>query len=260
MNLAVLAYIPPPGIGHPEAFLRNLSKFPARYRTILYSDSAWPGVIPLKGNPEGDGRKGPKAKPYAVSNMVFYTGMQVAAKEGVTHAIYLEEDCRVGRKDWDEAVFEDFFSAAFPAMLGGSVVCWSPMGGGMNAARKFADWYRSQQSVFPIPVYGCKGAAEFNQPCVFTNGAISVVDISAMHRLMDLSNAHALAVNGSAWDMEIGFRLWKELGADAYDVVRHLNTVYSGYGDILTTETERIKMLTDGTVVAVHQVRSEAEP
>jgi hypothetical protein len=59
--------------------------------------------------------------------------------------------------------------------------------------------------------------------------------------------------------MEIGGRLWKVFAEDTFDFLGHLDTIYSGYGDILTTEEERMNLLRSGKVVAVHQIKSDID-
>jgi hypothetical protein len=79
-----------------------------------------------------------------------------------------------------------------------------------------------------------------------------------MKELFDLSDTGKLAAQSFAWDFAIGDRLWQKMGHNAYDCVAHLDCIYSSYGDVLTSESDRLNMLRTGEAVLVHQVKSSA--
>lgn len=262
MNVCTVAYLPPKSWGCSVAFHDNLAKYPTRYPLVLFSEAAqdWPAATRINGSPEilkGAKMDNGQANKFAINNLVFLTGMRVAIKNGFTHAIYLEADCRVGVPGWDALVFEEAFNIGRPLIIGGTVAVYNPCNHNMRAARRWEELVaRNVRRNVPIATYGYKGAADHHPSCVFTNGALTVLDLAWIGRLFDLSNTPTLARNLPPWDMAIGMRIWEMFGVEAYDVVGHLTTVYSGYGDVLTTEAERIQMLRDGKVVAVHQVKT----
>jgi hypothetical protein len=96
---------------------------------------------------------------------------------------------------------------------------------------------------------------------VFVNGSLGVYDVAALLDLFgtngQLENTVQLAGLSAPWDLEIGKRLWAKHGVGAYEKVTHLTSIYSSYGDVLTTEADRMAMLNNG-VRGVHQVKSEA--
>jgi hypothetical protein len=71
--------------------------------------------------------------------------------------------------------------------------------------------------------------------------------------------ATQLALDSKPWDLELGVRIWKQFGVEAYDMVANLKTVFSSYGNVITTEAERIAMLQDGSRRLVHQVKSDVD-
>jgi len=62
------------------------------------------------------------------------------------------------------------------------------------------------------------------------------------------------------FDYEIGIRLWGDFKEKVYEKVVQLNSMWSAYGNILSTENERRDLLTEGKVVAVHQIKSNWVP
>src|SRR6266851_4883730 len=104
MKLASIGQIPAPQYGNPAIFRANLAKFKSRYPILQFSSHPWPGVIPLKGDPDvvkGSRNPDGSINKFAVNNLVFFTAMRIARQHGITHAIYLEEDVRVGVDCWD---------------------------------------------------------------------------------------------------------------------------------------------------------------
>ena len=263
-KLAVVAYLPAPHFGHPIVFAENLKQFPTKNELIMFSPHHWGGVYDVMkiGNPEivaNTRLPNGNPKPYAITNLIFYTGLRMAKQRDITHMLYVEPDCRVGKKGWDNTMFTEFFSKKTPAILGGSCVAYAPFNEDMTAARAFAKWYRETEAKCPIPIYGCKGAEQKGtETMVFTNGALSVIDVNAMCEIFDLSSTVNLAKSTGPWDMEIGRRIWANYGIESFDIVAHLNSAWSTYANVLSTEEERINLVRKGEIVAVHQVKSAA--
>lgn len=266
MKLCSIGYVPPPSFnaGIASVFLANLRKFRLSHDLVLYSEHPWPDCERLKANPEMV-KKGLKPDQFgqlskwAVNNAIFLTGMKIAALKGYTHIIYLESDCRVGCDNWDGRIFEEHFNGPLPWVASGSLVCWNPMAGGMESAQRWNDLLVStnERRNFPIPTYG-HGASAKDKVSVFPNGALGVYDMRWIKKffpermnLMELSTMHA-------WDFVLGEKIWNVFGPDSYDMVGNLRSVFSSYADQITTENERLNLLRDGKVCAVHQVKSLA--
>lgn len=295
MRLATLAYVPPPKLPYAEAFLRNIQKHKATHDLVLYSDHAWPDVRVLAGSAEAisgdlDTRGRPKA--YSTANLVFYTGMALAERLGYTHILYIEADSRVYGDGWDDAIFAEFFSQRMPMIIGGSVAVHNPSNSGLEGLRRCDELVRrNTRRNFPIPIYGNMGTADRGQSCVFTYGSGTVLDIGWWKKLfseeerspevqsgpvghqfgmarrpfLDASNGGAdgfgmlsISRTSRAWDIEIGMRIWQLFGPDSYDLIAHLGTVFSSFGDVLTTEAERLALL-GKEIRFVHQVKSAVD-
>lgn len=231
---------------------------------LIYSDHAWPidGLIKISGSPEilkdAKDSKGVPNK-WAVNNLIWATGMRIAIKNDFTHVLYVEADCRVGCPNWDDKIFDEFFSFPRALACAGTLVTFNPANSGPIGWRKWNDLmaFNSRRN-YPAACYGFKGAADGTGSSVFPNGALGVYSMAWMKELFDFSNSAQLAAEIFAWDFAIGDRLWKKMDHQAYECVAHLNSVYSSYGDVITSEADRLNLLRSGKVCAVHQVKSTA--
>ena len=273
MKLAVVGYLPPPKLPVANAFVENIRKFAPRCDTILYSEHPWtdtPGnFYKLKLDPEelkkdkrftGPGQP-PGGHPFAVNNAVFFTGLRMASQNGVTHMLYLEADCRVNGEGWDEKIFDEAFRRQEPFALAGSMVCYNPTNAGREAHRRWAECVAANlKRNYPIPTYGWQGAASAHPSCVFVNGAGGIYDVAWMLRLFELADTVALTFASTAWDMQTGQNLWKLMGVQSYDLVTHLTSMYSSYGNVITTQAQRQALLTSKKVCLVHQIKDSWAP
>lgn len=271
-RLASFIYLPPPD-AYPSALaiLENLRRFPPAHDLIVYSDYAhdWPGLIRLKVSPEvvlshdgiakGDPKRG--QGDHRISNCVFLTGLQIMLAAGYTHVIPLEADCRVGRSGWDVEMFDEFFKLPQPCIAAGSLGFYNPASYSPLALKRWQEIVvRNTARNFPCPTYGWVGSTTKHPTCVFPNGALSVLDLSWMQKFFTLTSVVKEAVNIPPWDMQIGVKIWDLFKEDAYDKVGQMHTIFSGNGDIITTEESRMAWLRSGKISAVHQVKSSDQP
>lgn len=183
MKSVTLAYCPPPHLPYAEPFLRNVRKFKLTHDLLLYSDHPWPGVRRISGNPECV--KGETA--YSISNLAFYTGMELALRAGYSHVLYVEADSRVMGDNWDGVIFDEFFNQKVPAIIGGSVAVHNPCTAGREAALRWeelvANNSRRNYPVathmhVPVLAFGNKGSNDRQESCVFTYGSGTVIDLA----------------------------------------------------------------------------------
>lgn len=258
MKLAVLAYVPPHDRFNPKVFVENIRRFKPATELVLFSDN-WPDTVKI-GQPD-DIRKAATAQnpqqKWSLNNILFFTALRIAVRNEYSHIIYVEADSRVGCDGWDGMIFDEFFKHP-GAIVGGSMVCYNPANHSLEATER---WVKAvsvnSRKNFPIPTYGWKGAADKVDPCVFVNGSLGVYDVGWMKKLFNLDDSAREALVSTAWDMEVGVRLWPHLGVQTYDFIAHLTCMFSSYGEILTTEEQRLEMLRSGKVCAVHQVKSD---
>ncbi len=265
MKLASVLYVPPPK-SYPSAILENLKRFPPKHRLIVYSefDHKWPGQILLKTSPEILKRarypSGTENR-WALNNLVFLTGLRIAQSQNITHLCYVEADCRVGCKDWDDRIFDEYFNLGFPYIAAGSLVCYNPANWNREAARRWEKLVASRAGRnVPVGTYGFIPADVKHFPYLFPNGALSVLDMWWMSKLFNLDDTPTTAAAITAWDQQMGIELFQKFGVQTYDVQGFLETIYSGYGDVMTTPEERLQWLRDGKYVATHQHKGNETP
>lgn len=259
MKFCTVAYLPPASKFNTTEFKANLKEFKTTNPLYLFSDTAHDieGLI-RTSNPEPKG-PGALANKWFTNNRVFFTACRIAITSGATHFCYLESDCRIGRDGWDQILWEEFQSYPLPIVIGGTKVVYNPCNAGLTAALRWSEDVKSfsNPGKLPIATYGWLGAADASGSCVFVNGALGVYDLSEIGRLFDLGNSGDEAIKSTAWDMEIGKRLWKIYGPDVYYLVGHLNSVFSTYGNVLTSEELRLQWLKQGRINAVHQIKNQ---
>lgn len=276
MNIAIIGYLPPKTFGYPEAFLQNIKAFKTRFPLILFTDcDEWVDESPIRiqGNMEavkGRAYPGPYSKPnkWAVNNLIFFTAVRIAMAHKITHFLYLEIDCRVRGDYWDEVVFGEYFEKPNAYVMGGSMVCYNPCNSGEESHRRYSELVARQtrEGQPMIAVWGAGGAAHLGDTAIFVNGALGIYDVEWIKKLFapdpedkeapSIENTVGLASAVFAWDFEMGLRMWKLFGVDVYDALAHLTTIFSAYEEIYTKEPFRIKLLKEGKVCAVHQVKS----
>ncbi len=251
MKPAVIAYLPPPSHGNPQAFLANMQANPAGVDVHFYSDHAAYGVNPCQ-SPTVVFH--PHAK-FRISNHAFLSGLKLAIDKEVTHMLYVEEDSRVLGDGWAERLFQEFLT--YPnATTGGTPVAYNISDSGHIALRRVtefaADYLRAAGT--PMTIHGYEPHFYF-----YPNGSLSILDVQMMQAFFpagfenDISRS---ARTNMAWDEIIGRSLWATYGVDVFDHFAPSVLSYSGCGDRVYTEKERIEMLESGSKLAVHQVKS----
>jgi hypothetical protein len=286
MKLGVFGYVAPPDFKGAKAFVDNIHKFKTKNELFLFSDYKHYGFHDCM-SPEVMRHHNPRC---GISNALFVSSIRYAVKRGFTHMLYIEADCRVGRDNWDQVMFDEYFSFKFPKVAAGSLVAHSCTNGGFDYYQKFWRFlmdHGEKRHVIPlygIPVMAGVHVGEFKEdaglivkpgdartkykPSVYPNGALGIYDVAWMCELFGIKPDQSFKdgfsmvehVQGSAWDHMIGVRLYDRFGANALDMVGHLDSVFSSYGDTITTEEQRINMLREGTCVAAHQFKSEVQP
>ncbi len=264
MKIGIVGYIPPPQIGHPDAFLLNINAFKHHHEMLLCSDHAWPGTQ-LIPSPEVVKKAAPQ-NPWAVAALAFLHCLRLGIRAGYDYIIVLEPDVRVGCDCWDEIMVDEAFkNGEFAAA--GTIIAFNPFNGGRPQAEKFIEYIARHNGkdnwrkpiavrVPRIPTYGSKGMKDDTGSAIFPNCALGIYHVETLKQIFGKNEVVSLAAKSSAWDLEIGKGLWRLFGDKVFDKVRNLNSVYSSYGDVITTEQERIQMLESGQVVGIHQVKS----
>lgn len=258
-------YLAPPKLVRASAFLANMRNFPAKHELIIYSDhnysAEWPVVFKLSGDVEI--AKTEKNRT-AVNNLVFFLGLRIAANRGYTHVMILEHDCRVNVAGWDDIIWQEFLSKNPSAIMGGSMVVFNPCSFNRKAAQGFEELLSKSvgNRIMPLSVCGTSHLAEQRPSCIFPNGAFAIYRLDWLLKIFPevLGTPQQyieLSKTQKTWDYEIGIQLWNEFKENSYQHVVSLESIYSGYGNILCSEDERKQWLTEGKIVGVHQIKSD---
>ncbi len=241
--------------------MANLDKFPPKYPLFTFSDD--PSWNPSRriANPELVGRR----PPWAINNLLWLRALQLASDAQLSYYLFIEPDSRVGCKDFDEILLDEFLTR-YPNGIAcaGSPICWNPSSGGKDFAMKIIEeaWKYQQAADLPMALYASKSPHDCSGAAYYPNGSCMIVQTEAMLKIFggfagDIIN---YSRNITAFDMHIGQCLWNYHGPAAAEHVGWLAKSFSGYGDCLTTQNQRQQMLTNGSKFIAHQFKDNWTP
>lgn len=285
MKIATFGYIPPASFPGAQAFYENIMAFKHTHPLMLFSDAEWPDTFRLKMSPEVPFAQGRPHK-FVINNTLWFTALKIARDQGYSQMLFLESDCRVLGDHWDDKIFTEYFEMGRPLVAGGTLATYNPASWSLKAMQRWErlvvenaeKWqekpYAKCQLNLPVATYGWKpmkgegvSGSERSPCCVFPNGALGIYNISWMHELFDLTQtAVALAISPfpegrpGPYDMALGVKVWNRFEEDAYEVLGHLTSIYSGFGDVITSPEDRRALLTSGKVVGIHQIKDSWKP
>lgn len=260
-KIGVIAYVPPIGQLHSQSFVDNILKFPPKNPLFLISDDVGHNPSRLIKSPEQAGRK----PPWALNNLCFFRGLEMARDAALDYFCYLEVDSRVGCAAWDERLFAEFFTR-YPDGIAcaGCPVVWDLNAGGREFALRVLDEthaYR-QASGLPASFYSSKNPLECSGGAYYPNGSCGVYQTAAMLKVFSNFELDVIgyARHLTAWDLSIGRFLFNYHGPRAPEHVGYLTSAYSGFGDCTLNYEERKERLVSGKVVLIHQCKDEWTP
>jgi hypothetical protein len=264
-KLGIVCYVAPRGLANADAFFANIRNFPTKHELVIYSDhdysKEWPGMTKLNGSVEVAKTD---TNRMAVNNLVFFTGLRIAANKGFTHVLILEHDCRVGVAGWDEIIWQEFLSKNPDAIMGGSLVAFNPCSFSRKGAELFEELVIGTKAgrLMPFHVCGSPDFARKHEPSIFPMGAFAIYRMDWLLKTFpEITGTPeqyiGLSMKLKTWDYAIGIRLWQVFNENSYQKLVNLETVYSGYGNVLCSEAERRQWLEEGKIVGVHQIKSD---
>jgi hypothetical protein len=284
MKAVAIGYCPSPNDSRfpTAAFLKNLRENPPAGDLILFSDHPHAKeTLPANAQfiqigatfdrPElkqariTNPRTGQTTENRAaINNLIFFTAVRIAERQSYTHLIYLEADVRVKNHSapWDQVLFKEFFNHPRHLLAGGTVVVYNAANFDRQTLERFyayLDETKAMGRKMPIPPYGWLPAGERKAVHVFCNGAGSIFSIAGLNLLFPerLSQPDTKTARESfAWDFCYATRGWERFGPDIFNVTGYLPSEFSSYGDTLSTESERLAWLNDGTFTLIHQCKS----
>jgi hypothetical protein len=252
MRYAAICYVPPK-FGHPAEFLQNIRAYDPGAPLYVMSDGPYPDVIPCL-NPEVV-QKNPRFR-YWVANHIFLQALLLAMEKQLDYFFFVESDSRVRGDGWLRLLFDEWFS--YP----GTVVFGSPCA--YNIAKSghaiptiitnYAhDYYKASQT--PMRVYGHWPGMHF-----FANGSLSGYHTKTCAEIMRPLNfekdINAAAMINTPYDAHLGRSLSQRYGLEMLRVFAPSVLSYSGFGEKVYNENQRIEMLTSGSKIAIHPCKT----
>lgn len=265
-NPCSVAYLPPRSVEGVEQFHANVMTKKRELPLYLYSHTAWDGAEfcpQITEDTSGWNVEVPFARPDVISAQVFFHGMSIALREGHTHVIYVENDCRVN-DGWDKAIAGEFFEWRYHHPLvvcGGSPVCWQPCAWGYQFEYKLIDLAANYQDVSGVPMAlegGLIETGEQKRPIAYPNGALGIYSLQWLceafgHDPFIHPERHLPSL--VPWDWQIGRRLCEMYGMDMLERIAPIGCAYSGCKDHHVTAEKRLQWYQEGKKVAVHQIK-----
>lgn len=251
MNPAVLSYVSPPTRGNPQAFLQNIRAYDAGIPVYLYSDYQPYELIHCQ-SPEVV--RHPRAL-FRMSNHAFLTGLSIAKAKGISHMVYAEDDSRVKGDGWAARLIDEFNT--YPgAVVGGTPVAYNISDSGHEVLKRVTEFAAEylKASGTPMTLHG------YNQEIyLYPNGSLSILDVDVVSEIFRPFGFESDIVSAArinmAWDELLGRGLWTRYGVGILDLFAPSVLSYSGCGDRVYREEERIAMLEVGEKIAIHQVK-----
>jgi hypothetical protein len=256
MKFGCITYVPSK-FGHPEAFLQNIRAYDPGAPLYVMSDGPYPDVIPCL-NPEVV-QKNARFR-YWVANHIFLQALLLAMKEGLDYFLHIESDSRVKGDGWARLLWDEFFS--YPGAVYGGTICaynLNKSGHGIpTIITNFAhDYFKASQT--PMRVYGHWPGTHF-----FANGSLSFYHTETCASIFRPygfeKDINAAAMVNSPYDATAGRALSQKFGLDMLRYFAPSTLSYSGFGDKVYSENQRIEFLNSGQKVAVHPIKSNFIP
>lgn len=140
-------------------------------------------------------------------------------------------------------------------IVAGSPVAYNVSDSGHRTLRRVIEYAHAylQASGFALPIYGF-----MPNLALYVNGAMAIYDTQIMAKVFNgfSTDIGRWACMPQAWDLKSGEVFFQMFGEDVFNLVVPLTCTYSGCGDRIYNEPERIQMLESGKVCGIHQVKS----
>jgi hypothetical protein len=255
---AMIAYASPPHRGNPKAFLENLKQYDPGCDVHVLSDcTEYEGVIRCQ-NPEVV-NKNPRFR-YWAANHVFLQSLLFAMERGYQYFLFAEDDTRFKGDGWGRLLWDEFFS--YPSAKVGGTPAAHNLKKSCHAIPQiitdFAhDYFKASQT--PMRVYGHWPGVHF-----FANGSLSfhhTETCAAIFRPFGFeTDINAAAMQRAPYDVIVGQSLSRQHGLSMLNYFAPSTLSYSGFGDKVYSENERIAMLESGSKLGIHPVKGSYIP
>lgn len=256
----VIAYVPPPNVGHPDVFLKHLEEYPPKNRLFILSDHEWKNSFRIP-DPTVTWKNSDR-----IASTVFVHVLRFAERRGLTHFIYLETDCRMKGDGWDIKLFDEFVTGRNRLIAGGNMgVCSVNNGNGefrksFDALAKKHGCNDARHKVHRTAILTHKHPNPV--PIPFVNGAVAVYSVAQLRGLFDGETPESAV---STWftvqDRCIAERALEKFGpVETLSRFKHMPTVMATAGEKIYPFATRINTLNRGHVTCAHPIKNRWRP
>lgn len=260
-NVGVMAYLPPPGFGNSDVFLKHITECPPKHQLVLLSDHPWPQSVQIP-----DPLKVCTSK-NDIASFVFLHALNMAERSNWTHFIWLETDCRVGSEGWDRRVMAQWKGAADGVIGGGNLAMFgavrgTPVDAQLKALEQkypVGNASRGPFSRTTILLHGHGKLGAILAP--FVNGAPAVYAVKALRELIGEGTVTDLLKKLPIQDLSLGHLTVAKYGANrCLSKWWHMPGLMATAGEQIYPIKTRMSLLKSGEVDIVHPIKGRWRP
>lgn len=255
----VVAYLPPPNVGHTSVFLKNLKEHPPTGKVLFLSDYPWPDSERIPDPTQHFTNKD------QIAAFVFIKALELAEQKGLDNFIYLETDCRVAGKGWDKLLFKRFYAAGNGTIAAGNIAVFGSQNGDETFKRRLMTlvgehgmcWHDQSSDKSAILFQGIPS----DKTIPFVNGAPAVYSVKALRGILGYGTAEMIASTMKTSDLDIGEMYAQNHGvASALAHFEHVPEIMATGGETIYPFAARTNALHSGQAVAVHPIKNRWRP
>ena len=193
----------------------------------------------------------------AASFWAFVKSIEIAETFNLDFFLCYEWDCKVGQDYWYDTLWQQCLSWQEEPYLMGTPVFNFPgshsgnmLQGSLEYRYKYSKECRLNMLTQTVDPF-----------CLYTNGALTFYNtkIAKKYYSKELSlpskNRCITKQNPNPWDIDIGYRIFKDIKEESFNKIGWLPSSYSGCTDIFYNKKQREKMLSSKMKAAVHQFK-----
>lgn len=242
---------------------------PTKRGAVLYLDKPYPRIkkqledyklskscelITFTDNPavEADIRVpelySPWKRKYDYANMAGQQAVKISQSKGWDYFMWLEWDCYIGKDYWFDTLWDEFVSWPYEPLQGGTPTMSSQtLIGNFEFLKQ--DYIASYIRANKVCLHFVSGRPFF----LSINAAMGFYQTEAADKYLVKMGIPPL----NSFDVLFGTRMFDEHQENVFKHTAWLPSLYSGWGDQDYTEEQRVKMVTSGFKVAMHQYKQE---
>lgn len=193
----------------------------------------------------------------AVSFWAFVKSIEIAETFDLDFFLCYEWDCKVGQDYWYDTLWQQCLSWQEEPYLMGTPVFNFPSSHSSNMLQGSLEYRYKYSKECKLNML----TQTVDPFCLYTNGALTFYNtkIAKKYYSKELSlpskNRCVVNQNPNPWDIDIGYRIFKDIKEESFNKIGWLPSSYSGCTDMFYNKKQREKMLSSKMKVAVHQFK-----